>query len=303
MAKDRLNRLGFLLCLLLFLGGELRAECVASLTDGLPCISEAWELVGQEHLDRIDRLNRLSEDDVAFRFSTDVVTQEEHGLQAFPADIPVLRVVADQDIFFDTGSDTIRPEALKLLDIIADSLKREPPDVSLFVAGHTDARGSDDYNMDLGLRRAQSVAAALVRRGIYQAEIFRLSFGEATPIASNDTVAGRARNRRVEFLFAAKTAAIVTVLERQHVEVCAEKYQDEFGRCRLPITFEATRVEVPVSAQSEVVLLDEQIRAIEDDNRLTSVEVEEHRQEIEVRRERIPIQFAPVKIPITIIPE
>lgn len=87
----------------------------------------AWETVGVEHADRMSRLTRLSRGEQRFSFHVDIVSAGEHSLAGFPTDIPVLRVVAQQDVFFDSGSDKIRPEAYRLLDIITDSLKLEPP--------------------------------------------------------------------------------------------------------------------------------------------------------------------------------
>lgn len=66
------------------------------------------------------------------------------------------------------------------------------------VAGHTDSSGSDQYNLQLSQRRAQSVANYLAGQGVKQERLIVVGGGEAYPIASNDTEAGRAQNRRVE---------------------------------------------------------------------------------------------------------
>jgi outer membrane protein OmpA-like peptidoglycan-associated protein len=64
--------------------------------------------------------------------------------------------------------------------------------------GHTDSTGSDDYNLRLSQRRADSVANYLVLRGVTRARIETIGYGESYPVASNATADGRARNRRVE---------------------------------------------------------------------------------------------------------
>lgn len=66
------------------------------------------------------------------------------------------------------------------------------------VAGHTDSSGSDQYNQQLSQRRAQSVASYLSGQGINSQRLLTVGAGESYPIASNDTEAGRAQNRRVE---------------------------------------------------------------------------------------------------------
>src|SRR5690606_21492639 len=141
-----------------------------------------------EHSDRAARLKRLSERDLIAPpgFNEYIIGQDLHRLHNFPAAIPVLRVVFDNRVFFDVDRSDIRPEAQHVLDVVAEAFGAgDIPDVAMFVAGHTDSTGSDDYNYNVGLRRAQAVAEWLVRRGVGQAEIYRVSFGERVPIASN----------------------------------------------------------------------------------------------------------------------
>lgn len=278
--------------------GHAAESCSVLVPKGLPCPSEAWETVDLEHSDRVARLKRLSAGKAGFEFHEDVVRQEEHGLDEFPTDIPILRVIANQDVFFDSGSDVIRREAYPVLDIIADSLRREPPDVSLFVAGHTDWDGSDDYNMALGRARAAAVSEALLRRNIYQASIYRVSFGEHMPIADNRTWRGKARNRRVEFLFAARTEAIVPYIVKQEVEFCPAHISDAIGSCREDLKFEVERIEIPLEHQEEVIELNKEQEEIEIAEAQGSqpVEIERRRQDIEFRRNQIPIEILDEKI-------
>jgi outer membrane protein OmpA-like peptidoglycan-associated protein len=71
----------------------------------------------------------------------------------------------------------------------------------VLIEGHTDSRGSDDYNIGLSERRARAVSSALASRGISDAQIQTLGRGKAYPVASNDTAEGRQQNRRVEIVF------------------------------------------------------------------------------------------------------
>ncbi len=278
-------------------GGHALASsdaCPVELPPGMPCPVDAWQTVGIEHADRLARLKRLAKGAQGFSFYEETVSAKEHGLADFPADIPVLRVVAQQDVFFDSGSDKIRREAYRLLDIIAASLKLEPPDVALFVAGHTDSDGDDDPNMKLGLARAHAVASALVQRGIYQASIYRVSFGEFMPLAPNDTRRNKAKNRRVEFLFGAKPEALVLEIKRQNVKLCGDaSLQDE---CRKKVRIEIEQVSVPLEHQHKVLELNREATAVETSKGKSTVEIQKARQEVEIKREQIPVTISRQKI-------
>ena len=68
------------------------------------------------------------------------------------------------------------------------------------IVGHTDSQGSDEYNMELGQRRADSVKAKLIELGLNPARILGTSsMGEKDPVSTNDTKEGRFQNRRIEF--------------------------------------------------------------------------------------------------------
>lgn len=100
-------------------------------------------------------------------------------------------------ITFATDSSTVQPQFRPTLDKVADVLDRYNQ-TYVDVYGHTDSTGSDAYNQALSERRADAVAQYLVMRGVESARLEALGYGETQPIASNDTVEGRAQNRRVE---------------------------------------------------------------------------------------------------------
>jgi len=103
-------------------------------------------------------------------------------------------------IYFDFGSDVLRPESQTVLDQIAQVM-REHPDWKLGVEGHTDNIGGEAYNLDLSNRRAATVKQALVTRShIAPDRLSPAGFGATRPVDSNDTLEGRARNRRVELV-------------------------------------------------------------------------------------------------------
>ena len=106
-------------------------------------------------------------------------------------------VISLSDILFDVNKATLKPGAEANLGRIAAILKQYP-DKRISVEGHTDAQGSDEYNMRLSQDRAASVRASLVAGGVPDALITAQGFGEGQPVATNDTPAGRQQNRRVE---------------------------------------------------------------------------------------------------------
>ena len=106
------------------------------------------------------------------------------------------RVVLEfEDVHFDFDKFNLRPDALKILDAAIARLQANPT-VQVTIEGHTDAIGTQQYNLALGERRANSARDYLVSRGINGSRLRTVSFGEDRPIDTNETPAGRARNRR-----------------------------------------------------------------------------------------------------------
>jgi outer membrane protein OmpA-like peptidoglycan-associated protein len=101
------------------------------------------------------------------------------------------------NITFAFDSSNLQPQFYPVLDNVASTLNEYNQTV-IEVAGHTDSVGSDSYNQQLSVQRANSVAAYLSSKGIMQQRMITVGAGESRPVASNDTEAGRAQNRRVE---------------------------------------------------------------------------------------------------------
>jgi outer membrane protein OmpA-like peptidoglycan-associated protein len=102
-----------------------------------------------------------------------------------------------QDVLFETGSATLRPEAETQLGTLADYLDANPK-VRLRIDGYTDTVGKAASNLTLSRSRAAAVADALAAMGADPARFQLEGHGQADPVASNDTAAGRQQNRRVE---------------------------------------------------------------------------------------------------------
>jgi outer membrane protein OmpA-like peptidoglycan-associated protein len=105
--------------------------------------------------------------------------------------------LAAKNIFFATASDKLLAKSnTKLNDVVA--ILNENPSYKIQIDGHTDDQGKDEYNMDLSNRRAASVKAYLVSKGIAENRLGSTGYGETKPVADNKTAQGRAQNRRVE---------------------------------------------------------------------------------------------------------
>ena len=102
-----------------------------------------------------------------------------------------------QDVLFETGSWRLRPGAAERLRPLAGYLSANP-EVEVRIDGHTDSVGSDASNQLLSERRAGAVRAALDEMGADRTEFLVAGHGEAAPVASNASAAGRQLNRRVE---------------------------------------------------------------------------------------------------------
>jgi len=101
------------------------------------------------------------------------------------------------NVTFAFDSSNLQPQFYPTLNNVADTLNEYNQTV-IEVAGHTDSVGDMAYNQRLSVERAQSVANYLGSRGVMQQRMIVTGAGETRPIASNDTEAGRAQNRRVE---------------------------------------------------------------------------------------------------------
>lgn len=110
----------------------------------------------------------------------------------------VRQVVGFNNITFKFNSDELTGPAQEILNGIANGLRGQPG-MEVQVHGHTDAIGSTAYNQELSENRARAVKAYLMRQGILAPRMKTSGFGESKPVASNETDAGRAQNRRVEF--------------------------------------------------------------------------------------------------------
>ena len=107
------------------------------------------------------------------------------------------KITLQADTLYDFDKATLKPEGKATLDKVAADLGKIRLEVVIAV-GNTDSVGSDAYNMALGQRRAQSVKAYLISKGVDGGRIYTESKGKSNPVATNATAEGRAKNRRTD---------------------------------------------------------------------------------------------------------
>lgn len=121
--------------------------------------------------------------------------------------------LGENTINFDFNSSNLTPLAKNNLNKLSDVLANNP-DTNINVYGYTDSKGTDEYNLSLSQRRAESVISYLVSRGIAKSRLYAMGMGEKDPVASNDSDAGRAQNRRVEFAISANEKMVKEAQEQ-----------------------------------------------------------------------------------------
>jgi putative exosortase-associated protein (TIGR04073 family) len=143
-----------------------------------------------------------SEPGRAYGFSDSYLSEEAYQLNRISGAMIERRAGAlvvrfPDDMLFPVGSAQLSKPAQVRLQEVARVL-RNTPKAQVLVAGYTDSTGAQAYNQDLSRKRAEAVRTYLVRQGVGSQRIELAGFGEASPVASNDTSTGRMSNRRVE---------------------------------------------------------------------------------------------------------
>jgi len=108
-----------------------------------------------------------------------------------------VKITFSSGILFDVNKAVLKDQSKSELAELSTILNKYD-DTHILLAGHTDSTGSDEYNVELSQRRAQSVTDYLVTQNVNPGRVTVYGYGKSQPIASNDTAEGRAQNRRVE---------------------------------------------------------------------------------------------------------
>jgi peptidoglycan-associated lipoprotein len=145
---------------------------------------------------------RVNQDsiDAARKAAADAAARAAADAEArrLAAEAASVRTMIAAKVYFDYDKDDIRDDAKATLDAKVGILNANTA-VRLRLAGHTDDRGSDEYNLALGQRRAASIQRYLVSRGIAASRFETVSFGKERPAAQGENEAAWSQNRRGEF--------------------------------------------------------------------------------------------------------
>jgi outer membrane protein OmpA-like peptidoglycan-associated protein len=178
---------------------------------------DARVAAGQTERDRIQLNARTAEVDSA-KLARDRATQKASALQsevdalnAKPTDRGLVLTLGD--VLFDTGKAGLNPGASRNLDHLVQFLT-EHDDRRVEIDGYTDSVGTDSFNLDLSQRRADTVKAVLVSRGIDSSRIVSRGYGKEFEVASNSEAGGRQLNRRVEIVIGGENGAAVAARSR-----------------------------------------------------------------------------------------
>jgi putative exosortase-associated protein (TIGR04073 family) len=137
-----------------------------------------------------------------YGFSNSYLSQEELEIGRLPGAVVERRrgalvVQFPTDLLFAFGSSELSSDAKSRLDGLAEKLRGQP-EMNVSVGGYTDTTGPDAYNVGLARARAEAVRSHLVSRNLDADRIVAVGYGEVSPVASNESAAGRRSNRRVE---------------------------------------------------------------------------------------------------------
>jgi len=177
-----------------------------------PSKSTQSQTINLEAADRIARFKRLATVLGTSPPSVDQVYAPPGSVPGVNSPVPVVRIVFSERSLFDFNSATPRQDAQPTFELIVENMKRDVPDAALTILGHTDAVGSESYNMELSQRRASSVLSRFISNGLNPNQLNTVAIGKSQPIAANSTDQGRALNRRVEFFISGSEQANLAVV-------------------------------------------------------------------------------------------
>lgn len=129
------------------------------------------------------------------------------GTEVERVDDNTLLVHFENDVLFDVDSSRVDSDGRQTLEDLAGVLE-DYDKTAVVVQGHTDSTGSEEHNLELSERRAESVRRYLASLGVDPGRLATMGFGEDSPVASNDSESGRRQNRRVDILLRAKAGPV-----------------------------------------------------------------------------------------------
>jgi OOP family OmpA-OmpF porin len=172
-------------------GGIKKLEETANVSI-IPSATVTFNLLFSRHASNADRVATSA----ANATSAALEMQGDFSVEACKGRFEILS--RTDNIYFALGSARLDPKSRLILDSIADIIRR-CPGLVIEVSGHTDSDGSKSTNQVLSEKRAASVKSYLTSSGIVTNRIVTVGYGESKPVAPNDTVENKLRNRRIEF--------------------------------------------------------------------------------------------------------
>ena len=163
--------------------------CMLAVLVGFPSgLQGARKLTTTQMRENTIRINALEVERVDI---TEIISEEQ------------IVVMDERSLLFDFDKSNVKPQYYEMLHKFIEYVNYN--DYEVIIEGHTDSKGSNAYNMKLGMRRAESVKAKLIEFGLDASRIKgTVSKGEEEPVETNETEAGRAQNRRIEFRLSRK---------------------------------------------------------------------------------------------------
>ena len=138
-------------------------------------------------------------------FPADALAEVVVTLEPTKAEVVGERIDIQDSVYFETAQAIIKSESHTLLDDVAAILVAHTELAKIRIEGHTDSRGSTDYNQDLSQRRAEAVRQYLSGKGGDASRREAVGYGEARPLVQGDSARAWSQNRRVDFFVTAQT--------------------------------------------------------------------------------------------------
>jgi outer membrane protein OmpA-like peptidoglycan-associated protein len=190
-----------------------RVDCHGLFEGQEACYSQAAEICGNQQVQPLEQVAPLGDEQhprdvriLTFQCATPVRPAPPAPAKPAPAPAPApvvapvapaKRITLDSDANFDTDKATLKNDARDKLDVLIEAA-HGTRFRTVTIGGYTDSTGTVEHNQQLSERRAQAVAQYLREHGLRAQKFDVRGFGESSPIASNTTPAGRAKNRRVD---------------------------------------------------------------------------------------------------------
>jgi outer membrane protein OmpA-like peptidoglycan-associated protein len=175
-------------------GVSQKSNATGEFTFSVPAGEQIVEASAAGYLTQAQRLTGEPGDSLVVNFVLKPVPKQ--SLVVLKKD----KIEIKKQVHFATNRDVILPDSAPLLDEVAATILEHDNLKLIRIEGHTDDQGDDSHNLDLSNRRAMSVLRALRERGVAESRLKSVGYGETKPIADNKKPAGRALNRRVEFM-------------------------------------------------------------------------------------------------------